>query len=363
MSDLEVESDRMEMEASGEMEFIRQHVAAAAADDTAPATADTVTDEPVVEEVTVEDSEEAPVPTGVGTEEETEPLTAEEEEVLYLELDDDTQALIDNKYGGDVNKALAALVPAQSTIGRQGNELGELRKQIEDGLNGIRRDLVAAQPYPDLPDEFAEPSEAALQYRAIAELAFQREDVDTFGSIVDAWIEVDPLGGNTYRDLKILQLSQAMQAQTPAAPVTQGNPQEIVAQGVAKVQEEFPQMATPDFQAAMQEELQKFPSLKGLLWGEIPGTTPEQRVTALRETVQRVASRTTSETEEKALRRVAVVRSEAARQARVDAKVASGESARVAESEVEKRSVPLGETGRSLDIDRLNAMLSPEDRI
>ena len=358
MSDLEVEADRQEMEESGELDFIRAHAAAAAAP--APVV-DTVTDEPVVEEVQeVEPMEAVAVtaaPEGTGA------LTEEEEETLYLELDDDTQALIDTKYGGDINKALAALVPAQSTIGRQGNELGELRKQIEDGLNGIRRDLVAAQPYPDLPDEFAEPSEAALQYRAIAELAFQREDVDTFGSIVDAWIEVDPLGGNTYRDLKILQLSQAMQAQAPAAPQTVGNPQEIVAQGVAKVQEEFPQMSTPEFQAEMAAELQKYPSLKGLLWGEIPGTTPEQRVTALRETVQRVASRHVGETEENARRRVAVVRSEAARQARVEAKVASGESARVAEPEVTARTVPLGETGRSLDIDRLNAMLPEADRI
>lgn len=361
MSDLEVESARMEMEASGELEFIQQHREAAGqiVTGTTPAEADTVTDEPVVEEVV---EEEAVEPVVEETTEEASPLTAEEEEILYLELDDDTQALIDTKYGGDINKALQALGPAQSVIGRQGNELGELRKAMEDMEARITKGLVQAQPYPDLPDEYADPQEAAMQYRAIAELAFAREDVDTFGSVVDAWIEVDPLSANTYRDLKILQLQTALQTAPPAAP-SQGDPQEAIRAGVLKVQEEFPQMLTPEFSVLMEEELQKFPSLKGLLWGEIPGTTPEQRISALRETVQRVASRTVSETEEKARRRVAVKRSEAARQARVEAKVASGESARVAEPEVEARTVPLGDTGRSLNIDRLNAMLPEADRL
>lgn len=360
MSDLEVESARQEMEASGELEFIRQHREAAGqiVPDATPApeppAADTEeTDEPVVEEeVEVEEEPEA--------EATDETLTAEEEEVLYLELDDDTQALIDTKYGGDLNKALVALRESQSLLGRQGNELGDLRRELAEFRAAVERGQVLSQPYPEMPDEYDDPADAAVKYRAIAEQAFAREDVDTFADVVDAWIEVDPLSASTYRDLKILQLQTALR-QTPAAP--QGNPTEVIAAGVAKVQEEFPQMNTPEFQAEFDAELKRFPALKGILWGETPGTTPEQRVEALRETVTRIASRRVAETEEKARKRVAVKRSEAARQARIEGKVASGESARVAEPEVEKRTVPLGETGRVLDIDRLNAMLSPEDRI
>jgi hypothetical protein len=362
VSDLEVESARQEMEASGELEFIRQHAEAAGhpiATDAAPAPeADTVTDEPVVEEVVEEETELTE--SGSPVEEET-TLTEAEEDILYLELDDDTQALIDTKYGGDLSKALVALRESQSLLGRQGNELGDLRREMAEFRQSVERSQIMNQPYPEMPDEYEDPADAAVKYRAIAEQAFAREDVDTFSGIVDAWIEIDPLGGNTYRDLKLLQLQSAMQQQAPAAP--QGDPQEVIAVGVAKVKEEYPQMSTPEFQAEFDAEIQKFPSLKGLLWGEIPGTTPEQRVAALRETVERIASRHSAETEEKARKRVAVKRSEAARQARVEGKVASGESARVAEPEVEKRTVPLGETGRSLDIDRLNAMLNPEDRI
>lgn len=352
MSDLEVESARQAMEESGEMEFIRAHVAEATGTTPAPP-ADTEETEVVEEVEEVEEQPEAEAP-------EAPELTAEEEDILYLELDDDTQSLIDTKYGGDLSKALVALRESQGLIGRQGNELGDLRRELAEFRQSVERGQVLSQPYPEMPDEFEDPADAAVKYRAIAEQAFARQDVDTFSGVVDAWIEVDPLGGNTYRDLKILQLQTTLQ-QAPAAP--QGNAEEAIAQGVAKVKEDYPQMLTPEFQAEFDAEIQKFPTLKALLWGEIPGTTPEQRVAALRETVTRIASRHVGETEEKARKRVAVKRSEAARQARIEAKVASGESARIAEPEETARTVPLGETGRSLNIDRLNAMLNPEDRI
>jgi hypothetical protein len=218
------------------------------------------------------------------------------------------------------------------------------------------------QPYPEMPDEYEDPADAAMKYRAIAEAAFAREDVDTFAGVVDAWIEVDPLSANTYRDLKILQLQTALQT-APAAPAQAGDPAAVIEAGVLKMQEEYPQMLTPEFQAEFDAEMKRFPALKGVLWGEIPGTTPEQRVEALRETVTRITSRHSAETEEKARKRVAVRRSEAARQARIEGKVASGESARISEPEVVKRTVALGDTGRVLDIDRMNEMLNPEDRI
>jgi hypothetical protein len=359
VSDLEVESARQAMEESGEMDFIRAHREAAGADATPAAPADTEETDEVVEEGQEEAVEEAPAVQAATA---AEPLTPEEEEVLYLELDDDTQALIDTKYGGDLNKALVALRESQSLLGRQGNELGDLRREMAEFRASVERGQLLNQPYPEMPDEYEDPADAAMKYRAIAEAAFAREDVDTFAGVVDAWIEVDPLSANTYRDLKILQLQTALQT-APAAPAQAGDPAAVIEAGVLKMQEEYPQMLTPEFQAEFDAEMKRFPALKGVLWGEIPGTTPEQRVEALRETVTRITSRHSAETEEKARKRVAVRRSEAARQARIEGKVASGESARISEPEVVKRTVALGDTGRVLDIDRMNEMLNPEDRI
>lgn len=362
MSELEVSLTQKEMEESGEMDFIRQHVEAANSEgETAPAEeADTVvTEEDAVEEQeeVVEEGTESPESDESDQEDTT--LTAEEEEVLYLELDDATQNLIDSKYGGDINKALAALNESQSLIGRQGSELGDLRKQMEDLTQAVRQNQAMSQPYPDWPDEFADEQDAAMQYRSIAEAAFERGDVDMFTRAVDTWEESNAIMASTYRDLKILQLQTSL-AQAPAAKAPEDT---LIAEGIDGLKVKYPQFTSEVFQAELGKELEKFPSLKGLLWGEIPGTTPEQRLAALEETIVRVASRHTADTEQQARRRVAVKTSEEARAARREAQVSRGESARVVEVEPEGRTIPMGETGRSLDIDRLNAMLPAEDRI
>jgi hypothetical protein len=358
VSDLEVGITQREMEESGELDFIRAHVAAANGETPTPAPeADTVEE---TDEVEVEDSAEEVIPADAGTDDSAE-LTAEEEDTLYLELDDDTQSLIDTKYGGDINKALGALRESQTLIGRQGGELGDLRKQLEDLTALVQQGQVMSQPYTEWPDEFAEPAESAAAFRAIAEEAFAREDVETFGTALDAWNEQDPAAAGTYRDLKLMQLQLA---QTQEAPVVD-NDEATLRAGTEAVQAKFPRFVPSDteFMVAFDAELQKFPTLKALLWGEIPGTTPDQRISALEETVGRVASQFTAETERAARRRVAIKTTEEARQARREARVTSGESARVVEPEPAPRTVPMGTSGRTLDLDRLNAMLSPEDRI
>ncbi len=349
MSDLEVGLTQQEMEESGEMDFIRQHVAAANA-------------EPGETEAPAPAADTAPVSRAKEQEAPAEELTSEEEEVLYLELDDETQNLIDSKYGGDIGKALGALRESQSLIGRQGGELGDLRKQLEELSTLVKQGQVRSQPYPEWPDEFAEPAEAAAAFRAIAEEAFAREDVETFGQAVDSWIEQDPAGAATYRDLKILQMQQAL-SQTPGAAAS--DPEATLREGAEAIRQEFPRFQPDDaeFMGAFDKELEKFPTLRALLWGEIPGTTPDQRIAALRETVGRVASQFTAETERAARRRVAIRTSEEARQARREARVTSGSTARVVEEEPAPRTVPMGQTGRSLDLDRLNSMLPEEDRI
>jgi hypothetical protein len=89
----------------------------------------------------------------------------------------------------------------------------------------------------------------------------------------------------------------------------------------------------------------------------------QERLAILDEAAQRVVSRQTAETAQQARRRVAIRVSEEARDARVAAQSVRGQQAREAAAEVEPRTVPLGESGRVLNLDRLNAMLSPEDRI
>jgi hypothetical protein len=360
MSDLHVDLARQAMEESGEMQFIRDHIAAAQGNEvSAPAQeapeADTV-EVPVVEEEP-ESSEDEPVQQDAEQVDDAE-LTPEEEETLYLELDEDTQALIDNKYGGDINKALVALREGQSVIGRQGSELGELRKELQEFREQVSLGLQQAQPYPEWPDEYEEGPDAALKLRQIAEEAFQRQDVRTFQNALIAWEDADPVSAGLYRDLKEMQIVQAQALQAPVRDDVA-----TLDAGVAQIRTDFPQFSDPAFQQAVAEELDKTPSLKAVLWEGVPGVSVEERLTVLREAAQRVASRTTSETAQQARKRVAIRASEEARAARVAAQSVRGGTARDTGPEPEKRTIPMGESGRSLDIDRLNAMLSPEDRI
>lgn len=363
MSNLEIEGNLQAMREGGELEFIQQHLAAARGEAPAPADeADTVEDAEATEDELQDtpeagDSAEPDDSADGGTEDEAESDEgAEDDDIVYLDLDPAVQALIDSKYGGDLGKALEALAESQSMIGRQSNEVGQLRQQLEELKTLVERGQTLQQPYPEWPDEMDDPDQAGLRYREIAEEAFNRQDVDMFSRAVDVWQEMDPVGAINYRDLKILQLQTAVQAPAPAAAPVEAT----LANGLAVLREKYPQFTTDAFQAEIGKELEKFPALKGLLWGEIPGTTPEQRLAALEETIVRVASRQTDETAQQALRRVAVKRSEEARRARAEAKVTSGSSARETEEAPTRRTVPLGTTGLSLDLDRV-AQLSGED--
>jgi len=356
MSELEVSLTQQAMEENGELDFIRAHVAAQRAEGTpTPAEeAETVVEDEAVEE---EDSAEEEIPADVGTEDETE--SEEGDDVLYLDIDDATQELIDSKYGGDLGKALQALRESQSVIGRQGNEMGALRAQLEQAMEQLRGDLLAAQPYAAWPDEYADTSEQAAAFRVIAEQAFDRRDPQTFGKAFQAWEEVDPVSAGLYRDLKEMQVRQIEQA--AQAPVV--DDEATLEAKITEITSEIPQLNDESFQAEVNAELEKTPSLKAVLWGQVPGVSVEERATILREAAQRVVARTTSETVQAARKRIAIRTSEEARDARVAAKVARAASAREEEVETPKRTMPMGDTGRVLDIDRLNAMLSPEDRI
>lgn len=361
--DLEVHAHQQAMEESGELDFIRQVVAEnagheppAAQEDAEPAESDTVEEE-VVEEV----QEEEPAA-------EAEEAAEELDDVLYLDLDEETQSLIDQKYGGDLNEFIRAAREAQSIIGRQGNEMGAQRTELEAYKEELRQlraqlieDFAALQPYPEFPDEYAEPSEVAATLRQIAEQAFDRRDPQMFQRALTQWEEADPVSAGLYRDLKEMQVQQ-LQSQAPAA-AHEAAPEDTFDSMVQNVRSEFPQFQEESFQKEVAAELEKTPSLKAVLWGQVPGVSVEERGTILREAAQRVLARTTSETAQQARRRIAVRTSEEARQARVEAQVARGSSARDTEPEVQPRTIPMGDSGRVLNIDRLNAMLDPEDRI
>lgn len=347
MSDLEVSLTQQEMEESGELDFIRSHVEAANADETPAPAADTV-EEPEVEDDSAEPDDSA----DGGTEEEA------EDDTVYLELDEETERLLNEKYKGDLGAMLKAAREGQSVIGRQGNELGAVRAELAALREQLTVGLAAAQPYPEWPDEFAEPNEAAAQLQVIAEAAFERRDPETFNAALAAWNEQEPLSARLYAQMK----AQEVRVLESTAPQAVDNDATLEA-GIVALGSQYPQLESKSFQAEVAAELDKTPSLKAVLWGEVPGVSAEERLTIFTEAVQRVASRQTDETAQQARKRIAIRTSEEARAARVAAQTVTGGTARGAEPEVEPRVIPMGTSGRALNLDRLNAMLNEEDRI
>lgn len=374
MSDLAIELERQRMEESGESEFIRQHVASAREDASAPAPADTA-DEPEDEEVdepAAADTSDADEPDTDDDEvEETTPDGGEElpederdEEVEFLDVSPEVEAFVNEKYGGDLGKALEALASGQSLIGRQGNELAELRRELaeRDALlqAQIQQAAQHAVPYPEFPDELTvedDPGTAVQTYRAIAEQAFARGDADMFQRSLLEWQGLDPVGMETYATLKSIQLERSASAPAESQTPTGGD----LPEALAPLVEKYPDLLKPETIEAINQEASRWPTLGRLLQSD---ATLAERTAALEELYLLTARRMTSDTEQKARKKVALRVSEEARRVRQEATVATATRGRERKSPDEsKRVAPIGETGRTFDFDRLNAMLPPEDRV
>jgi len=335
MSQIEEEDIFTAMEEDGTADWIRQTVASS---ETVVQDAESAAEAPLEE--TVEADEEV--------EEEVVPVVEEEPDDSYLELSlsPEAERLLDEKYGGDLNKMLNSLPDAQSAIGRQGNELGQLRSELEQFRLEVQAGLN--RPAVEWPDEFSEPEEAVLTYRQIASEASERQDLTTFERAMSAWQEIDPLGSETWATMKYTQMMLA-EARASGTPET-----ESLEQGISRLAVEFPNLSKPDFQAEVGKELEKFPTLQRTFQDQT--ASPSERLSALEEAARLVASRHADGDVRQAVRRVAVKQSEEARVARAEARVAQT-SGRGKPTASPDRQIPVGATGKSVGEKELQARI------
>jgi hypothetical protein len=292
--------------------------------------AQTETEEPVVEE----------------TEEHPEDLESQDEDEMYLDLTPELEEFI-AKHGG-LEKALQTGMWADSVRGRQGNELGDLKKQLDE-----LRQVIEARPtfqpsYAEWPDEMDEPEVAVPRYRLIAEQAFQNEDVNTMQDALSAWQEVDPLGAEAYAALKTSQLIllQAGQ-QRPAEQTTEST----VEDEFARLEEKYPDIKQHG--EAIAAEAERWPTLARRL----QEGTPSERVQALEDLYLEAQRRSVNDNAEEALRRVRIRQSEEARRVRQDAQVATGGGNRVIAEQKADRVIDLGDTGKTASMNRVNELI------
>ena len=304
---------------------------------------------PAVEEPETVDTAEEPEEEVVSAEEEDsadsgiEP-EAEDGDELYLDLTPEVEAYL-QKYDGDLGKALAAATAAQSKIGEQGNELGQLREQLSRIEQGLEAQAYGPYEWPDM--EVADPMEAVNGLYNVAEQAFARQDAQAFDAALRYMNEIDPIRTKMYAQGKAAEVAAAQQDVQSAVPLESA---------VADFKARNPDIEKPEVQEALAAEMKRFPTLARI--ANDPNGDPQERVAVLQEMYDRVSSRLTADTVKQSARRVAVRTSEEARAARAAARVATAEQRGAATSTEERPDTVIrlrtAEGNSSFNVDELH---------
>lgn len=246
-----------------------------------------------VEEEVPADAEIEPDPEGFteeveATEEEETPDSEEEDAAIVLELDEELASLIDNKYGGDLVKALQGLKEAQSLIGRQGSELGELR-ELRDQIESLQQLMTLQQQASsiDWDEVIAENPEQAVH------LAAQYQNPQAFEEAIEAWAASEPIKAFTF-------LQEIQQAASAPPPTTLEAEVDSLKSRYPDLQQRLP---------AIEQEAAKRPALQRLLSDQ----DPRVRAQALEDLYHLSGSRVTPDTSQAARQVILRAKAEADR--------------------------------------------------
>jgi hypothetical protein len=252
---------------------------------------------------------------------------APEPEEWVLDVDTDVQAFLE-KYDGDLNKALKGAIEAQKMVGRQGSELGELRK-VQKDLEDLKTTLLTRQAEPVQPQVM--PDYRSLiddDPRTAAVTAYENQHWDAMGAALAAWKEEDPVEARLF----------AMQVKNEAEMAQQRYEFEERLNAAQK-----PTNPEGDFADMMVDMVKKYPDLEAtipaidevskerpLLRSVLESGSPADRVAALEDLYLIAKSRTVASDTSAAVRQVQVRVSDEARQARAAAAVVSTSGASAA---------------------------------
>lgn len=188
------------------------------------------TDEHVLETEEEPEGEEEIGPASEEAEEEE-----EAEEPAALELDARATEYLTELIGhfdGDPAKALRSAVEAQNLIGRQGQELGDLRKQVEE-IKAAQESRVTPQAFPGDLDEAIEenPSE-------VAKWALTQNQPGVYNAAMISWYEENPReAGRFERALEMDMLKREMEEKLQ--PAIEPARQQTQARSMAQAQSEL----------------------------------------------------------------------------------------------------------------------------
>lgn len=264
-----------------------------------------------------------------GIEQETEEAPAQDtaetsdEGDIVLELTPEMESLL-QKYDGDLGKALTALQESQSLIGRQGNEVGELRKELEALRQSLEQTAQPQQPVyvgPYVNDIEENPQGLVME-------ALERGDGQTLQRAMRAWAELGP--GEAFEATmfanQLAEYQRQAEAQQAAAP--QPDTQSVtMEQAMAGVKERHPDAAQYAEEVASIQE--SFPTLRD----ELQYGDPVQKARAFEQLLVIAKGRAVTPDTQKAARRLVIKTQEEVRKAKDDAAVISASNRTAAQAE------------------------------
>lgn len=165
--------------------------------------------EPEVPQAEAEDTEEAPEDSGeeeVPADAETAPEAESDDEVV-LEIDDDEVLAFLDKYDGDVVKALKAATEGQKLVGRQGQELGDLRKALSEDMD----DRLSAMQAAIISQTVNWEEQIEDNPRRAADLALRVGHGDALVAALQAWAEEEDDESGPQMFLRMAQAEMALQ--------------------------------------------------------------------------------------------------------------------------------------------------------
>lgn len=248
----------------------------------------------------------------------------EEEGDIVLELTPELEEYL-AKYDGDLGKALQASYEAQALIGRQGNELGDVRKELE-AMRLQMEQAAQNQPQPWFPYQ----NDIDENPQGLVMEALERGDGQTLSRAMNAWASLGPeesfqASQFAYQLAEYQRQSEAQAAAQPSQD-TPATPQDIdqamkgvlerhpdareYAEEVASIQSSFP---------TLQEELQ---------YGD-----SAQKARAFEQLLVIAKGRAATPDTQKAARRLVIKTQEEVRKAKDDAAVISAGNQSAAQAE------------------------------
>ena len=149
------------------------------------------------------------------------------------------------KYNGDIGKALEAALHAQAKLGEQGQELGELRRMVEE---------VRDRPQPQAPTSpfVNEQLQAAIDDNPaqVAQWALQNENPHVYEAALSEWYDQDPKAATRFEITLNRELAK-QEAQASIAPEIESVREREKARVMADAHRALAQKY-PDFQQVLE---------------------------------------------------------------------------------------------------------------